>query len=146
MLSGGGLYNGLDYSFFVGKEDGSGINEAPGGGSTAFRSQLKILSELIHSLNLEKTSPANESIYASPGMLSHSLHDGAGGYLIYLVEAGKANSYIKMRIEPGSYSIQMISPITGENRELPAQEISVSDFLLPVSLTEGEQAIRIIKN
>jgi hypothetical protein len=146
MLSGGGLYNGLDYSFFVGKEDGSGINEAPGGGSTAFRSQLKILSELIHSLNLEKTSPANESIYASPGMLSHSLHDGAGGYLIYLVEAGKANSYIKMRIEPGSYSIQMISPITGEKQELPAQEISVSDFLLPVSLTDGEQAIRIIKN
>jgi hypothetical protein len=146
MLSGGGLYNNLDYSFFVGKENGTGINEAPGGGSPAFRSQLKILSELIHSLNLEKTSPANELIYASPGMLSHALHDGAGGYLIYLVEAGKADSHINMRIEPGTYSIQMISPITGEIRELPTQEISVSDFVLTVSLTEGEQAIRIIKN
>jgi hypothetical protein len=146
MLAGGGLFNSLDYSFFVGKENGTGINEAPGGGSPAFRSQLKILSALIHSLNLKKTSPANELIYASPGMLSHSLHDGEGGYLIYLVEAGKANSHIKIRLEPGSYSIQLISPITGEKREIPAQEISVSDFILNVSLTEGEQAIRIIKN
>lgn len=145
MLSGGGLFNSLDYSFFVGKENGTGVNEAPGGGSPALRSQLKILSELIHLLNLKKTSPANELIYASPGMLSHALHDGEGGYLIYLVEAGKVNSKINLRIQPGSYSIQIISPITGEKRELPVQEISASDFILTVSLTEGEQAIRIIK-
>lgn len=146
MLSGGGLYNNLDYSFFVGKENGTGINEAPGGGSTAFRSQLKHLSEIIHSLNLAETSPANQLIHTSPGLLNYSLQDGAGGYLIYLVEAGQSNSYLTMKIEPGNYSIQLISPITGEKQELPAQEISVSDFTLNVSLPEGEQAIRIIKN
>jgi hypothetical protein len=40
----------------------------------------------------------------------------------------------------------LISPITGEKQGIPVQEISVSDFVLTVSLTEGEQAIRIIKN
>ncbi|MDG1278657.1 MAG: hypothetical protein P8O16_15350 [Algoriphagus sp.] len=145
MLAGGGLYNNLDYSFFVGKENGTGINEAPGGGSTPFRSQLKILSELIHSLNLKKVSPAKDLIYGSPGILSSALHDGSGGYLIYLIAAGKANSRIKMNIKPGSYSIQMISPITGEIKDLGVQQISVSDFILTVNLIEGEQAIRIIR-
>lgn len=145
LLAGGGLYNNLDYSFFVGKENGTGSNEAPGGGSTSFRSQLKILSELIHSLDLKKVSPAKDLIYGSPGILSSALHDGSGGYLIYLIAAGKANSKLKMNIETGSYSIQMISPITGEIKDLGIQEISVSDFILTVNLTEGEQAIRIIK-
>ncbi len=36
MLSGGGLFNSLDYSFFVGHEDGLGENSAPGGGSKTF--------------------------------------------------------------------------------------------------------------
>jgi hypothetical protein len=145
ILAGGGLYNNLDYSFFVGKENGTGINEAPGGGSTSFRSQLKILSELLHSMNLKKVSPAKDLIYGSPGIISSALHDGSGGYLIYLVAAGKANSKIKMNIEPGSYSIQLISPITGEIKDLGIHEISVSDFVLTVNLTEGEQAIRIIR-
>lgn len=146
MLAGGGLYNNLDYSFFAGKENGTGINEAPGGGSTSFRSQLKILSELIHSMNLKKVSPAKNLIHGSPGILSSALQDGSGGYLIYMVEAGKANSRIKMTIEPGSYSIQIISPITGEIKDLGVQQISVPDFILAVNLIEGEQAIRMIRH
>ncbi|OQY15065.1 MAG: hypothetical protein B6I32_08130 [Desulfobacterium sp. 4572_20] len=48
MLSGGGLFNSLDYSFFPGHEDGLGENKAPGGGGKTLRFQLKILSDFLH--------------------------------------------------------------------------------------------------
>jgi hypothetical protein len=37
IMAGGAVFNNLDYSFYVGKEDGIGTNKAPGGGSSMLR-------------------------------------------------------------------------------------------------------------
>ena len=51
LLSGGGLFNHLDYSFSVGHEDGTDRQPAsPGGGSVALRKQFAVLSRTLHSL------------------------------------------------------------------------------------------------
>ena len=50
MLSGGSIFNSLDYSFSVGHEDGSDTEpNGPGCGSPALRRQLRILSDFLQS-------------------------------------------------------------------------------------------------
>ena len=58
LLSGGGLYGHLDFSFTVGHEDGSATPRFrnasyDGGGSAALRKQLKILLDFMHSVPFE---------------------------------------------------------------------------------------------
>src|SRR5262249_37032455 len=49
LLAGGGLFNNLDYSFTVGKEDGTAavVAPTPGGGSPTLRKQLRFLKEFL---------------------------------------------------------------------------------------------------
>lgn len=66
LLSGGGLYGNLDFSFTVGHEDGTATPRFTGnyncGGSTSLRSQLRILLEFMKSLPLEKMQPDNSIV------------------------------------------------------------------------------------
>jgi hypothetical protein len=58
MLSGGSVFDSLDYSFSVGHEDGTDTEpNGPGGGSPALRQQLRVLSELLQKLPLEGFAP-----------------------------------------------------------------------------------------
>jgi hypothetical protein len=63
LLSGGGLYGNLDFSFSVGHEDGTGTpsftSDYNCGGSAALRKQLKILLDFMRSLPLEEMRPDN---------------------------------------------------------------------------------------
>ena len=73
LFSGGGLFNSLDYSFTVGREDGADVtNQAPGGGSPTLRSQLKVLSSFLHSFDPAGLRPDNDFVAASPGVVAAS--------------------------------------------------------------------------
>jgi hypothetical protein len=54
IVAGGGLFNHLDYSFAVGREDGSFVYPAsqPGGGNAGFRKQVRVLRDFISGFNL----------------------------------------------------------------------------------------------
>ncbi len=53
LLSGGSVFDGLDYSFTPGHEDGTDLEpNGPGGGSPALRSQLRVLQNFLQSLSL----------------------------------------------------------------------------------------------
>ncbi|MHA7128729.1 hypothetical protein [Algoriphagus namhaensis] len=145
MLSGGGLFNHLDYSFYVGKEDGTGVNEAPGGGSATFRKEMKILSDFIQELNLAKVKPAANRVISSPGLLTFALDDGAGGLAAYVIEAGKAMSHVEFQIDPGTYEVILLDPVTGESRTMDTFEIQPSRLVLTLNLMQGETAIRILR-
>jgi hypothetical protein len=75
ILSGGGLFNNLDYSFSAGYEDGTLKNKAPGGGSAELRSQLKVLKNFIHDFDLVNLKPDKISIIQAPGMIPYLLSD-----------------------------------------------------------------------
>jgi hypothetical protein len=103
MLSGGGLFNNLDYSFFVGKEDGMGENDAPGGGSKSLRKQLKTLHDFIHSFELEKLSPNNTSVRRSPGLITYMLSDHSEAFAIYVRAIGTDKANLEIEVENRNY-------------------------------------------
>jgi len=68
------------------------------------------------------------------------------GYLIYLVEQAKANSiYKNANRTPEAIQSTWLAPITGENRDCQLKKLAFQISYAASVLTEGEQAIRIIK-
>lgn len=112
MLSGGALFNNLDYSFFVEKEDGTGQNNAPGGGSTNFRKQLTYLKSFLESFNFIKMEPDFDIVYHSPGLQWQAISQHKKQYAI--IFTGTANDWIKLNLPKGNYQYEFISPFTGK--------------------------------
>ena len=113
MLSGGGLFNNLDYSFYVGSENGLGKNDAPGGGSKLLRKRLKILSDFLHGFALEDLRPEPSVVIESAGLIPFVLHNGNGSYAIYLQSVGTHKSKLRLKADAGNYKIRQLNTLTG---------------------------------
>ena len=145
MLSGGGLFNNLDYSFFVGHEDGLGENKAPGGGSKAYRKELKILSDFLHSFELEKLYPNTTCIKSSAGLIPYVLSDENNSYAIFLRAVGTENTTLQLKTGDGNYLIQKLNTITGSYSD-PIKLESIDGLInIEVIIPNGELAIKIIR-
>ena len=112
MLAGGAGFNNLDYSFFVGKEDGTGTNNAPGGGSTALRKHLTYLHSFLRSFDLVKMKPDCNVVLHSPGVEWQAISETGEQYAI--VFTGVESGWVKLSLPRGTYDYQFISPFTGE--------------------------------
>jgi hypothetical protein len=112
VLAGGGLFNNLDYSFTVEKEDGTDTRpNGPGGGSPKLRKQLKVLSEFIHSFKLEKLKPDYQTVKRSPGVVCRVLSEPGRQYALYI--QGRAPCTLDLDLPTGYYRSEWINPITG---------------------------------
>jgi hypothetical protein len=112
MLSGGGAFDGLDYSFSVGHEDGSDTApNGPGGGSPAFRKQLGILSKFMQSLPLAKMAPDYRTVINAGSAYARVLSAPGKVYAIYLDGSGQV--YLWLNLPAGFYSADWIDPETG---------------------------------
>jgi hypothetical protein len=146
MLSGGGLFNNLDYSFFAGHEDGMGVNKAPGGGSDTLRMQLKVLSNFLHGFELEKLYPNNTCVVSSPGLIPYVLSDKNNSYAVFLRAIGTDHTTIQLRADQGNYSVHPLNTITGKYTD-PLNIKSLEGIItFDVDIPEGELAIKIIKD
>jgi hypothetical protein len=113
MLSGGGVFDGLDYSFSPGHEDGSDNQpNGPGGGSSDFRHQLKILSDFLQSLPLQNLHPDSLVVANAPGLIAHALSSPAHVYAIYLDGDGPAD--ITLALPQGHFHGAWIDVTTGK--------------------------------
>jgi hypothetical protein len=120
LLSGGGLYNNLDYSFVVGFEDGTWPipDGNPGWGGPAFRKQLIILKDCLYSMPFVKMKPLPTDRNEIFG-----LAEKGRNYLVYM---GQENvSSLPIELPSGTYSIRWISPVTGDT--LLTDTINVTD-------------------
>src|SRR5208282_5362348 len=73
MLSGGSVFDSLDYSFSTGREDGTDTGpNGPGGGSPALRQQLRILSEFLRNLPLEDLEPDKRVVKRAAGVYARA--------------------------------------------------------------------------
>ena len=145
MLSGGGLFNNLDYSFFVGHEDGLGKNKAPGGGSRTLRRQLKILSDFLHSFDLPKLQPNSSCVTSSPGLIPFILSNENNAYAIFLEAIETKESILSIKTDNGKYLVQTLNTITGLFSD-PVIIESVNGILnIEIDIPEGELAIIIKK-
>ena len=97
MLAGGSVFDGLDYSFSVGHEDGSDVEpNGPGGGSPELRRRLKILSEFLQALPLVEMHPDSIVTKHSGGAVMHALSAARREYAIYLDGNGPTDIFLNL--------------------------------------------------
>jgi hypothetical protein len=112
MLSGGSAFDGLDYSFNVGREDGSDTEpNGPGGGSPALRKQLGTLSAFLQKFPLLEMKPNAEAVKYSGAAFARVLSSGTKSYAIYL--DGDADKIV-MNLAAGEYSAEWVNVVGGE--------------------------------
>jgi len=115
MLAGGALYNNLDYSFTVGKEDGTYAIDArtPGWGHPEYRKQLKIMKNFIESFDFIRMKPDNSILQVIKGNISdfQVLAETGKQYAIYFEKAKSAS--IELAISNGKFYAEWLNPISG---------------------------------
>jgi hypothetical protein len=114
MLSGGGVFDGLDYSFSPGHEDGSDTApNGPGGGSAEFRRRLHILSDFLRDLPLADLTPDIQTLVHAQGVYVRALSNAAhGDYAMYL--DGNGPTSLSLQLPAGEYSVRFIDVRTGK--------------------------------
>jgi len=115
ILSGGGIYNNLDYSFTVGKEDGTFEfpSSQPGGGGPALRSQIKILKDFLYSFDFLKMVPGDSVIKGGvpADATAQTLAEHGGAYAIYI--QGGSQVDLALDIPAGDYRAEWVNLRTG---------------------------------
>lgn len=118
LLSGGALYNNLDFSFTVGKEDGTFnyLDKTPGGGSVALRKQLGVVKNFIHSVDFVKMAPVGSSIFKTQANAEiQTMAETGKQYAAYLdltkVNSNQGNPSINL--PAGTYAAQWVDALTG---------------------------------
>ena len=153
MLSGGGLYNNLDYSFTAGHEDGTFAYPPtqPGGGNPGFRKQIAVLKRFIESFDFAKMKPAREIVKSGPDASARVqvLAEPGKQYAIYIKGAGGKEpsahkNAVLADIPPGNYRGAWINVRTGVSDEFTAEH-SGGDFVLRVESDGDEVAIRMVR-
>lgn len=114
ILSGGSIFNNLDYSFFVGGENGTGTNKAPGGGSVALRKQLGVLRSFMERFDFIRMSPNEHVVVHAPGVFTRSLANKQRNEVAVYITHGNQCT-ISLNIPKGTYKVEWISPLDGSS-------------------------------
>ncbi len=118
ILSGGGLFNNLDYSFAVGFETGTYRHEkSPGGGSPILRRQLAVLKNFMHGFSFVDMYPDRSVVKKAPGVYTYVLAETGKQYAVF-VNGGEACE-LDVLLPEGSYEAEWIDTKNGgvEKRE-----------------------------
>ncbi len=112
MMSGGGIFDALDYSFSPGHEDGLDTEaNGPGGGSAALRQQLHVLSDFLQSFSLVNLHPDALAVVAAPGTIPRVLSSPGQEYAIYFDGVGPVE--VTLNLPAGEYSGAWVDTVTG---------------------------------
>jgi len=142
ILSGGALFNNLDYSFFSGYEDGTLENDAPGGGSVTLRKQLKILSNFIHSFDLVSLKPDYSSVVHAPGLIPYVLSNPGQEYAIFLQSVTDA-SELQANIPSGNYIVKHMNTVNGEMVKEEELQVKEGKARISIDIPDRELALSI---
>jgi hypothetical protein len=118
MLSGGGIYSNLDFSFTPESEDGSGELPAgaPAGGGPSLRRSLAVLKRFLERFELPQLSPSPETVIsAPPGVTTRALSDPGTGYAIYL--AGGRPGPLVLDVAAGRYRAEWVDTSDGRVKQ-----------------------------
>ncbi|MCX6253967.1 MAG: cellulase family glycosylhydrolase [Bacteroidia bacterium] len=143
ILSGGGLFNNLDYSFAVGNEDGKAVNKAPGGGSTELRKQLKVLSDFFHSFDFVRMRPDNEAAVMASGSFARVFSEKGKQYAIYFNNGPNCN--LKLNLPEGNYKTDWINTLNGSVMKSEKVKHPGGEFTLISPEFSEDIALKIIR-
>jgi hypothetical protein len=139
ILAGGGIFNNLDYSFYPGYEDGTGTNDAPGGGDPALRRQLKILHDFMLDFDFVNLKPDTNVISLAPGLSSQALSIPGKQYAVYL--QGNYSGKISLSIPAGNYEASWYNIENGS--QIAVYDLVVSRTEVSVQLPIFHDAIAL---
>jgi len=116
IMSGGGLFNSLDYSFTIDSPEGTAKQKAPGGGSRDLRKQLNILKSFVESFDFIKLKPVVQLKGGDDKNAVYQLADAGKQYAFYFedVDQGK----VLLQLPAGNYTIDIMSVEDGATRSL----------------------------
>lgn len=114
ILSGGALFNNLDYSFAVGYESGTWYDaNDPGTGCAVLRAQLGVLNRIINSIDLASAKPDLKPIKKCHGLHSHGLCMITDNeYVFYFISDNEL--MMELDIPNGVYELETVDVLTGE--------------------------------
>ena len=160
ILSGGALYNNLDYSFVAGHEDGTFVypSTQPGGGNPKFRQQLRTLLDFIHTFDFIHMKPENNVVKSGlpEGHRVYSLAKEGQAYALYFAPELKAKTpspsdfpqertlKLKLPLPKGEYVLQWIDPVSG-NKNAESQLVvseSIPEVTSPAHREDMALSIR----
>lgn len=145
MLAGGSAFDGLDYSFTVGHEDGTDTApNGPGGGSPEFRKQLGILVKFLAGLPLESMAPDDRAVTHGAGVTARVLFSARGIYAIYV--DGNGPTTLDLRLPPGRYRGEWLDTKTGETSPVAAFEAGAETHALVSPTFTNGIALRLTRD
>jgi hypothetical protein len=156
ILAGGAIYNNLDYSFTTKCADGTFLAySSPGGGNPAFRRQMKVLKDFIHSFDFVRMRPDRGVIKAGvpAGMEAWALAETGRQYALYVhptLGKGKpappraAQIEILLDAPAGDYAVTWINPQTGSVDKQGSTTTTGALTLKSPPFTE-DAAVRVVR-
>jgi hypothetical protein len=147
ILAGGGIFNNLDYSFFVDYEDGTLVNDAPGFGSPPLRKQLSFLKGFMEGFDFIRLKPSRHLVKLAPGTVPQVLANEGREYAVYL--HGGSQCDLQMYLPPGKYEATWLNTVSfnteksevfdheGEAKTLASPDYD-GDIALKIIRTDGE--------
>jgi hypothetical protein len=143
MLSGGSIFDALDYSFSPGHEDGQDLEpNGPGGGSPTFRHQLKILRDFLDKFSMLDLRPDATAVKHAGGVVAHGLSNPGHEYAIYL--DGKGPTEVMLTLPSGDYKAEWLNTKTGAI-DKTEDFASTADKILTSPAFENGIALRITR-
>jgi len=139
IMSGGGLFNNLDYSFAVGYEDGTLCQSAPGGGSPLLRKQLFILRKFFESFDFVSFLPDRDVVVLCPGAYAYAISNRKNQFAVYIAGIAKT---LHLNIPSGRYQIQWLNPADGTivnvktiDAQPPFTKIKAPDYSIDITVS-----------
>ncbi|HEX3997127.1 MAG TPA: putative collagen-binding domain-containing protein [Pirellulales bacterium] len=115
VISGGAVFDNLDYSFTPKHPDGTFQHtRSPGGGGPAFRRQLQTLKQFVESFDFVKMSPDDGVIRGGTPdkATARALVQRGAQYAIYIRGGTKAD--LRVELPSGNYEATWLHPSSGE--------------------------------
>jgi hypothetical protein len=162
IVSGGALFNNLDYSFTAGHEQGDFVypDKQPGGGSPALRHQYGLLKKLVESLDFLHMRPDSEVAKADlpPDSSVRALAKPGQDYLVYLrtglgdwkksqkeVNFQQHELSVRLVLPPGEYVAVWLDTKTGAAVERVSLRVNGEVHSLAAPAFSNDIALRIRK-
>jgi len=148
ILAGGALFNHLDYSFTVGREDGTFVypSTQPGGGNATIRGQFHILCDFIHSFDFVHMKPDNTIIKGGvpAGGSVRALVEPGKACAIYVRQAGTNSVALQIALPEGKWRAEWVNTKTGQIAQQTQFDSSATNTLNSPAFSE-DIALRIVK-
>jgi hypothetical protein len=145
LLAGGALFSNLDYTFFVGHEDGTCRNKAPGAVSRDLHKQLGVLAAFLRSFDFVRMRPDSSVIAGGvpAKATARALAEAGKQYAIYVNGGRRAD--LVLEFPSGTYRAEWVDTKTGRTSKAERFRHDGGTRTVRSPAYEADIALRIVR-